>query len=79
MHVCCSVLSMFFSLFRNEMERQYLECLQFDINVSSSVYAKYYFELRYLAEAHDLVLPIKLLDKERAVKLEVRVCWLLLL
>lgn len=54
------------------MERQYLECLQFDINVSSSVYAKYYFELRYLAEAHDLILPIKLLDKERAMKLEVR-------
>lgn len=53
------------------MERQYLECLQFDINVSSSVYAKYYFELRYLAEAHDLILPLKLLDKPRAVRLEV--------
>ena len=56
---------------RNEMERQYLECLQFDINVSSSVYAKYYFELRYLAEAHDLILPLKLLDKQRALRLEV--------
>ena len=57
---------------RNEMERQYLECLQFDINVSSSVYAKYYFELRYLAEAHDLILPLKLLDKQRALRLEVK-------
>lgn len=54
------------------MERQYLECLQFDINVSSSVYAKYYFELRYLAEAHDLILPLKLLDKQRALRLEVK-------
>lgn len=54
----------------NELERQFLELLQFNINVSSSVYAKYYFDLRSLAEAHDLTLPFEPLSRERAVKLE---------
>lgn len=54
----------------NELERQFLELLQFNINVSSSVYAKYYFDLRALADAHDLSFPFEPLSKERAVKLE---------
>ena len=52
------------------MERQFLELLQFNINVPSSVYAKYYFDLRALAEANDLSFPTEPLNKERAVKLE---------
>jgi len=54
----------------NELERQFLELLQFNINVPSSVYAKYYFDLRALAEANDLSFPTEPLNKERAVKLE---------
>ncbi|KAK3578096.1 hypothetical protein CHS0354_007807 [Potamilus streckersoni] len=54
----------------NELERQFLEMLQFNINVPSSVYAKYYFELRALADAHDLTFPVEPLSKERALKLE---------
>ena len=58
-------------LCRNELERQFLEMLQFNINVPSSVYAKYYFDLRALADAHDLSFPLEPLSKERAAKLEV--------
>ncbi|EDO49063.1 predicted protein, partial [Nematostella vectensis] len=54
----------------NELERAFLEFLQFNINVPSSVYAKYYFDLRSLADANDLMFPLQPLSKERAKKLE---------
>ena len=56
----------------NELERYFLETLQFNINVPSSVYAKYYFDLRALAETHDLSFPSEPLSKDRAAKLEVQ-------
>lgn len=60
----------------NELERQFLELLQFNTNVPSGVYAKYYFELRQLADENNLVFPVDVLSKERALKLEAtsRVC-----
>ncbi|CAJ0941530.1 unnamed protein product, partial [Mesorhabditis belari] len=60
----------------NELERRFLECLDFNINVPSSVYAKYYYDLRTLAIANDLQLPLLPLYKERATRLEAmsRVC-----
>lgn len=54
----------------NELERQFLELLQFNINVPSSVYAKYYFDLRTLAKANDLSFPSEPLSNDRAQKLE---------
>lgn len=60
----------------NELERQFLEMLQFNINVPASVYAKYYFDLRTLADQNDLTFPSQPLSKDRAQKLEAmsRVC-----
>lgn len=54
------------------MERHFLELLQFNINVPASVYAKYYFDLRSLADDNNLSFPLEPLSNKRAQKLEVR-------
>ncbi|KAM9030544.1 cyclin-Y-like protein 1 isoform 2-T2 [Megaptera novaeangliae] len=54
----------------NEMERHFLELLQFNINVPFSVYAKYYFDLRSLADDNNLNVLVTPLSKERAQNLE---------
>ncbi|XP_065191537.1 cyclin-Y-like protein 1 [Sycon ciliatum] len=54
----------------NELERHLLELLQFNINVDSSVYAKYFFDLRSLAEENQLMLESEPLTRDRALKLE---------
>jgi len=53
------------------MERHFLELLQFNINVPGSVYAKYYFDLRSLADNNNLSFPLEPLSNKRAQKLEV--------
>ncbi|XP_021468828.1 cyclin-Y isoform X1 [Oncorhynchus mykiss] len=54
----------------NELERQFLELLQFNINVPSSVYAKYYFDLRSLSETNNLSFPLEPLSQDKAQRLE---------
>lgn len=51
----------------------YLVNIHYNINVSSSMYAKYYFDLRVLAEENGLSFPNEFLPltKDRAKKLEV--------
>ncbi|KAI3383639.1 hypothetical protein SNEBB_009228 [Seison nebaliae] len=54
----------------NEMERFYLEAIQFNIDVPSSVYAKYYFDLRHVAILNSLCRPTYPLTNQRAIELE---------
>jgi len=62
--------SLNFLINRNELEREYVQLLQFNVNVSSSIYAKYYFDLRQLAKDNKISFPDELLTKEKAIKLE---------
>ena len=57
-------------VFSNELEREFLHLLQFNTNVPQSVFVKYYFDLRTLAEANDLAYPPEPLTRDRALKLE---------
>ena len=54
----------------NALERHYLDLLQFNINIGSSVYAKYYFDLRHLAVHAGLIFNTHPLTKKRAQKLD---------
>ena len=56
----------------NQLERNVLNGLQFNVSLKASVYAKYYFELRTLSERDDKNFPLKPLDKKGAKRLEKR-------
>ena len=47
----------------NTMETEFLTLLDYRATVSMSLYAKYFFDLRTLAEANDLAYPAEPLSK----------------
>jgi hypothetical protein len=55
-----------------QLEKVILNLLQFNVSLKASLYAKYYFELRSLAEKTELQFSIEPLSKEDADKLETR-------
>ena len=58
----------------NRLERKLLELLQYNVTVTSSLYTRYYFELRDLAIANNLGDRIAPLSKEEARLIEARTC-----
>ncbi|KAL4685733.1 hypothetical protein H8959_001330 [Pygathrix nigripes] len=54
----------------SKMEKCFLELLEFNIHVSASVYVKYYFDLRALANDHDVYFLFHFLHKDKAQKLK---------
>jgi len=54
----------------NTLEKHLLELINYNVSVTGKLYAKYYFELRALAEKDAKSFPLKPLDKQQAAKLE---------
>lgn len=55
----------------NRLEQKFLELIQYNVTVKSSLYAKYYFELRALFK-NEAEFPLSPLDVTAAQKLEAR-------
>jgi len=55
-----------------QLEKVILNLLQFNVSLKAALYAKYYFELRSLAEEASMYFPLDPLSKEDAEKLEKR-------
>ncbi|XP_032127603.1 cyclin-Y-like protein 2 [Sapajus apella] len=54
----------------NELEEYFLELIDYNFIIPGKVYTRYYFYLRALAHKHGLCLPVYLLERERAWKLQ---------
>jgi len=55
-----------------QLEKVILNLLQFNVSLKAALYAKYYFELRSLAEQANMQFPLDPLSKEGAEKLETK-------
>ena len=51
---------------------QFLELIQYNVSISSSLYASYYFELRTLCEKAERAFSLKPLSEEQQRALELR-------
>ena len=56
----------------NFLEKKFLEMVDYDVSISASLYASYYFQLRTLCQRVDREFTLKMIDVETAAKLEAR-------
>ncbi len=49
----------------NNLEKRFLELIQYNVSISASLYASYYFELRTLCEKADRAFTLKPLSDEQ--------------
>jgi len=56
----------------NFLEKKFLELIGYDVSISASLYASYYFQLRTLCQRVDREFSLKPMDVEVAAKLEAR-------
>jgi len=56
----------------NFLEKKFLELIDFDVSISASLYASYYFQLRTLCQRVDREFNLRPMDIEAAAKLEAR-------
>ena len=55
----------------NKLEKKFLELIQYNVTVKSSLYAKYYFELRALFKDNEKEFPLVPIDRAEEMKLEI--------
>jgi len=55
----------------NKLEKKFLELIQYNVTVKSSLYAKYYFELRALFKDNEKEFPLVPIDRDQQAKLEI--------
>jgi len=56
----------------NNLEKQFLEMIQYNVSISASLYASYYFELRTLCEKAERPFTLKPLSEQQRSNLESR-------
>ena len=56
----------------NFLEKKLLDLVDYDVSITASLYASYYFQLRTLCQRVDRELTLKPMDVESAAKLEAR-------
>ena len=56
----------------NFLEKKFLELIDYDVSISASLYASYYFQLRTLCQRVDREFSLKPMDIDTAAKLEAR-------
>ena len=55
----------------NNLEKKFLELIQYNVTVQVNLYAKYYFELRALFKDNDKEFPLQPLSNKKAKELEI--------